>query len=129
MQPGFLGYTGSYTDLYELTMSEVYFLSGRGVEQVVFDYFFRKIPFGGGYVVFAGLESLIDILEQFRFTDEDLAYLKQEGFHPQFLEHLKDFRFTGSLYSVKEGEIVFPLSLSSNWKETSLRRNYWRRSS
>ncbi len=109
MQPGFLGYTGSYTDLYELTMSEVYFLSGRGVEQVVFDYFFRKIPFGGGYVVFAGLESLIDILEQFRFTDEDLAYLKQEGFHPQFLEHLKDFRFTGSLYSVKEGEIVFPI--------------------
>ncbi len=100
--------TGTYTDLYQLTMGQVYFLQGVSQRQAVFDYFFRKLPFEGGYVVFAGLGDLLDILEDLRFTKEDLEYLRKIGLHPDFIERLKDFRFQGTVFSVKEGEIVFP---------------------
>lgn len=100
--------TGTYTDLYQLTMGQVYFLKGAGRHDAVFDYFFRKLPFGGGYVVFAGLADLLQILEDLHFNKEDIEYLKSIGLHPDFVEHLKDFRFRGTVYSVKEGEIVFP---------------------
>jgi nicotinate phosphoribosyltransferase len=109
-RPGFIHYSASYTDLYQLTMAEVYFFQGRQHEPVVFDYFFRKLPFQGGYVVFAGLEDLLTILENFYFTRDDLEYLQQSGFQPDFIEYLKNFRFHGDIFSVTEGDLVFPHS-------------------
>ena len=100
--------TGIYTDLYQLTMGQVYFLKGASRKEAIFDYFFRKNPFEGGYVVFAGLSDLLHILEDLHFTKEDLEYLKYSGLHPDFLEHLKNFQFKGSVHSLREGEIVFP---------------------
>lgn len=100
--------TGSYTDLYQLTMAQVYFQKGGGDHEAVFDYFFRKIPYKGGYTVFAGLQNVLDILADFHFTAEELSYLKEIGLDRDFVDSLKNFRFTGSVYSVKEGEVIFP---------------------
>jgi nicotinate phosphoribosyltransferase len=100
--------TGNYTDLYEITMGEVYFLSSRKDEPACFDYSFRKNPFHGGYVLFAGLQDLLDILEDLHFTEADLAFLKSLNFKPPYLDFLKHFRFRGSVHSVREGEVIFP---------------------
>lgn len=98
----------SYTDYYELTMAQGYFLESKGEQQASFDYFFRKNPFNGGYVVFAGLKELMETLQNFSFSDDEIDYLRDEGFHPEFLAYLTDFEFTGSIYSAREGEVVFP---------------------
>jgi len=100
--------TGTYTDLYQLTMGQVYFLKGNSHHEAVFDYFFRKIPFDGGYVVFAGLGTLLEILEDLHFTGDDLSFLRENGLDRSFVEHLKGFRFQGTVYAPDEGEIVFP---------------------
>jgi nicotinate phosphoribosyltransferase len=97
-----------YTDFYELTMAQGYFLSGRKDERASFDYFFRHNPFNSGYVVFAGLGDLLEILEKFRFYEEEIEYLREQGFKEEFLTYLRDFRLNVDLYSAKEGEIVFP---------------------
>lgn len=101
--------SGLYTDLYQLAMGQAYFLDGIAERPVVFDYFFRTIPFGGGYVVFAGLEPLIETLEQLKFYPEDLAYLDTLGFHQDYLDFLASFAFSADVYAMKEGEVVFPL--------------------
>ncbi len=98
-----------YTDLYQLAMGQAYFLDGTAEQPAVFDYFFRTIPFGGGYVIFAGLDPLLKVLESLRFSPEDLDYLQQIGFRPDYLDYLEKFRFSGDVYSMKEGEVVFPL--------------------
>ncbi|MBC7349662.1 MAG: nicotinate phosphoribosyltransferase [Candidatus Aminicenantes bacterium] len=98
-----------YTDLYQIAMGQAYFMDGMAEKPAVFDYFFRTIPFGGGYVIFAGLEPLLQSLESLRFEAEDLDYLRELGFQPDYLAYLKDFRFRGEVYSMKEGEVVFPL--------------------
>jgi putative nicotinate phosphoribosyltransferase len=100
--------SGNYTDLYQLTMGEVYFLQGKKDTPVCFDYFFRKIPNKGGYVVFAGLHELLPILQNLRFTQKDLAFLQQLGFRDAYIHFLEGFQFKGSVYSVAEGEVVFP---------------------
>jgi nicotinate phosphoribosyltransferase len=97
-----------YTDYYELTMAQGYFLSGRKDEQSCFDYFFRDIPFEGGYVVFAGISDLLEILESYRFHEDELQYLAEQGFRTEFLNYLRDFEFSADIYAAKEGEIVFP---------------------
>jgi len=102
--------TGTYTDQYQLTMGQAYFLNGQKENQAVFDYFFRKLPFKGGYAVFAGLEDLLEVLEHLRFDAQDLDYLKQQGFDADYLEYLKDFKFRGTVYAAREGEVVFPTS-------------------
>jgi nicotinate phosphoribosyltransferase len=89
-------------------MAQGYFLSERHEQPANFDYFFRSLPFAGGYVVFAGLSDLLEIIENFQFHDDELAYLKEQGFKDSFLNYLKDFSFKGSISSVKEGEVVFP---------------------
>jgi len=99
---------GLYTDHYELTMAQGYLLSGRKDTPACFDYFFRKNPFNGGYVVFAGLSDLLDLLENLCFDEEDCRYLKSIGFDARFVEYLKGFRFTADIYAPEEGEIVFP---------------------
>jgi len=100
--------TGIYTDFYELTMAQGYFLSGMHSYRSTFDYFFRKNPFAGGYTIFAGLADFLDALEKFRFPDETLGYLKELGFRNEFIDYLESFHFTGNIYSVREGEVVFP---------------------
>lgn len=97
-----------YTDLYELTMAQGYFLSGTHSTPANFDYFFRSLPFKGGFVIFAGLDDVLKVLKNFRFHSEELNYLKEKGFRNEFLDYLEKFSFKGNLHSVKEGEIVFP---------------------
>lgn len=97
-----------FTDFYELTMAQGYWKENMN-EPVVFDMFFRKNPFNGGFSVLAGNETLIDIITEFRFSDQDIAFLaEQKLFEQGFLDYLKDFRFTGDLYTMDEGSIVFP---------------------
>ena len=103
-----INYTGTYTDMYELSMAQVYFKKNTANEKAVFDYFFRKLPFNGGYAVFAGLEDLMHTLENLQFDDKDITFLKRTGFADDFLEFLKGFHFTGNVYSCREGELVFP---------------------
>ncbi|MGH7739534.1 MAG: nicotinate phosphoribosyltransferase [bacterium] len=102
-------HAGLYTDLYELTMAQGYTLAGLAEKSACFDYFFRETPFQGGYVVFAGLAELLAALETFSFEKDDLAYLAHLGFRKSFLDYLKDFRFRAKIFSVREGEIIFPL--------------------
>jgi nicotinate phosphoribosyltransferase len=104
-----INYTATYTDKYQLTMSQVYFLKGHEKTRAVFDYFFRKLPFNAGYAIFAGLEDLINTLEILRFDKHDLIYLKELGYHPDFIRYLEKFRFTGNIYSSKEGDLIFPI--------------------
>ena len=102
-------YTATYTDKYQLTMSQVYFQKGQERTRAVFDYFFRKLPFNGGYAIFAGLEDLISTLETLRFDKKDLRFLKELGYHTDFIRYLEKFRFTGNVYSSAEGDLVFPV--------------------
>ena len=99
---------GLYTDYYELSMAQGYFLAGKKNETTVFDYFFRTNPFEGGFLVFAGLADLLQSLSIFKYSEQDLGYLGELGFNTDFLNYLKDFQFNGTIYSVKEGELVFP---------------------
>ncbi|MCU0356409.1 MAG: nicotinate phosphoribosyltransferase [Cyclobacteriaceae bacterium] len=98
-----------FTDYYELTMGQGYFLSGQHEQRAVFDYFFRKLPFKGGYVIFAGLHDLLVLLEDFRFQPEDIDYLRKQGFREEFLNYLESFSFRGDIIAAQEGEIIFPL--------------------
>lgn len=103
-----IDFTATYTDQYELTMAQSYFKKNRQNEQVVFDYFFRKLPFEGGYAIFAGLEDVLSILENLKFNEEDIGFMRSIGFSNRFVEYLKDFRFKGTIYSSREGDVVFP---------------------
>lgn len=97
-----------HTDLYQINMSEAYWADGMHERKAVFELFFRKLPFGNGYALFAGLERVLDYLKNFKFTDSDLAYLQEElGYKEDFIEYLQTVRFTGDVYSVAEGELVF----------------------
>ncbi|HKK66062.1 MAG TPA: nicotinate phosphoribosyltransferase [Clostridia bacterium] len=96
------------TDLYELTMMQGYFLYERD-SQVVFDMFFRTQPFNSGFSVFAGLEDMLKAVEGFSFSADDIDYLSGLNlFHDSFLEYLRSFRFTGDIYSMSEGTLIFP---------------------
>ncbi|SNZ02215.1 nicotinate phosphoribosyltransferase [Persephonella hydrogeniphila] len=95
------------TDLYELTMAQVYFKKGMN-KTAIFDFYTRPVE-NRSYLVNAGLEQLIYYLENVRFTQEDIDYLRTTGFFEEdFLSYLKDFKFTGNLYAVEEGEFIFP---------------------
>ena len=96
-------------DFYELTMGNGYFQTGMGDQICYFDVFFRSVPDGGGFAVAAGLEQVIDYVEQLRFDEEDLEYLRSKGcFAPEFLDYLRQFRFTGDIWAVPEGTPIFP---------------------
>ena len=96
------------TDLYELTMMQGYFKSQMN-ERVVFDVFYRRNPSGGGYAIAAGLEQVIDYIKNLRFSVEDVAYLRSLSiFDEDFLEYLGDFHFSGDIYAIPEGTVVFP---------------------
>jgi nicotinate phosphoribosyltransferase len=96
-------------DFYELTMANGFFLEGKKDKIVYFDLYFRKTPDNGGYAIFAGLETMINYIENLHFTKEDVEYLrKQKLFDEEFLRYLLDFKFTGDIYAFKEGSIMFP---------------------
>ncbi|MCW8444409.1 nicotinate phosphoribosyltransferase [Fluoribacter gormanii] len=117
-------FTGSYTDLYQLTMAQVYFLKGHKNNTAIFDYFFRKLPFDSGYAIFAGLADLLEILENYHFSEQDIDFLRNKGMHPKFLEYLKSFRFNGTVYASSEGDLVFPtcpvVTIEANMIEAQL---------
>ena len=96
-----------HTDLYQINMGYAYFKDGIHERKSYFDVYFRKIPFGGGYAVFAGLQKVIEYLNSFEFTDSDIEYLAELGYEEDYLQYLKQMKFTGSIRSVREGEIVF----------------------
>ena len=96
-------------DFYELTMGNGYFRNGYKDRITYFDVFFRRVPDEGGYVIAAGLEQLIDYIENLHFSEEDIAYLRGRNlFCEEFLDYLRDFRFTGDIYAIPEGTPVFP---------------------
>lgn len=103
------------TDYYQLTMAYAYWKSGKGEEEAVFNLFFRKHPFQGGFTLAAGLEYVIDFCENFKFTHKDIAFLQgmknQDGeptFEKGFLKYLTDLNFTCDIDAVEEGTVVFP---------------------
>jgi len=95
-------------DFYELTMANGYFSAGNH-EKTYFDIFFRSVPDKGGFAIAAGLEQIIEYVQDLHFDEEDIAYLRSKNlFSEEFLAYLKDFRFTGDIYAVPEGTPVFP---------------------
>ncbi len=95
------------TDLYELTMCASYFDNNK-FEPATFDLFIRRLPPERSYFLFAGLQQVLLFLENIKFTDEHINYLRKQGFNEDFLLYLKNFRFTGEVWAVPEGTIVFP---------------------
>lgn len=96
------------TDLYEMTMMQGYFKSNNH-DVVVFDAFYRSNPCQGGYAVCAGLEQVIEYIRHLHFSEEDVAYLRSLGiFEEDFLSYLKNFKFSGDLYAIPEGTLIFP---------------------
>lgn len=95
------------TDLYQLTMMQAYWNSKHNPE-ATFDYFVRKTPFGS-YLLVAGLSYVLDYIENLHFESDDIQYLRTQGFDEEFLNYLKDFRFTGDILAMPEGSIAFPL--------------------
>lgn len=96
------------TDLYELTMMQGYFKTGNH-DTVVFDAFYRTNPSNGGYAVCAGLEQIIEYVEHLHFSEDDISYLRGlHIFEEDFLEYLGTFRFSGDIYAIPEGTVVFP---------------------
>ena len=96
-------------DFYELTMSQGYFKTGYKDRITYFDLFFRRCPDGGGFAIAAGLEQIIQYIQELHFAPEDIAYLRgRELFSEEFLEYLANFKFTGDIWAVPEGTPVFP---------------------
>ena len=96
------------TDEYEFTMSETYFKNKKEKEKAVFDIFFRKVPNAGGYAIMAGLDKVIEYIKNLHFGEREIAYLERRGYDKDFIEYLKNFKFTGNVYAIPDGTPVFP---------------------
>lgn len=98
-----------HTDKYQINMMYAHWVQGSQDEKAVFEIYFRKLPFGNGFAVFAGLERAVRYVRNLRFGEAEIAYLRtqEENYPEAFLQALRDFRFTGSLYAVPEGTLVF----------------------
>ncbi len=104
-----------YTDLYQLTMTQSYWKAGREEEQAAFNMYFRDYPFNGGFAIACGISQLKDVLSEYRFSEEDIDYLASlkaplggDLFDAEFLDYLRDFKFSIEVSSVSEGTVVFP---------------------
>ncbi len=96
-------------DFYELTMGRGYFDTDKRNTIAYFDVFFRRVPDGGGYAITAGLEQIVHYIENLRFTDADIEFLRGKGiFSEEFLKYLAEFKFTGDIWGVPEGSVIFP---------------------
>lgn len=96
-----------HTDLYQINMAYSFFKDNIHEKKAVFEVFFRKNPFSNGYVVFAGLERVVEFINHFKFSEEDLEFIKTLDYDDDFIEYLSNLRFSGNIRSVIEGEIVF----------------------
>lgn len=96
-----------HNDLYQINMAESYWHDGIHERMAVFDLYFRNMPFDSGYAVFNGLKRVIQFVENFKFTDSDIAYLASIDYQDDFLEYLKQLRFTGHIHAMQEGELCF----------------------
>lgn len=97
-----------HTDLYEINMMLTYWQKGIHNRRAVFECYFRKMPFGNGYAIFAGLERVIRYIKQLSFSDSDIEYLREaENYPEEFLTYLKNFKFKGTIRSAVEGDLVF----------------------
>lgn len=96
------------TDFYEITMANGYFKNNFKDTIAYFDMFYRRVPDGGGYVIMAGVEQLVEYLANLKFTEEDLEYLRGKGFGEEFLDYLRNFKFSCDVYAVPEGTPIFP---------------------
>lgn len=96
-------------DLYELTMANGIFTSDMRDTVTYFDMFFRRVPDDGGYAIMAGLEQLIEYMNNLRFGEDDIEYLKNLNlFSDEFIDYLKNFKFTCDVWAVPEGTVIFP---------------------
>lgn len=96
-------------DFYELSMANGYFQTPLKDRITYFDVFFRRVPDGGGFAIAAGLEQVIEYIQNLHFTEEDIDYLRKKGgFTPDFLDYLRNFQFTGDIWAVPEGTPIFP---------------------
>jgi len=96
-------------DYYELTMMQGYLLTNTHKRKVVFDLFFRNNPLDNGYSIAAGLAQAIEYIKGLHFTEGDISYLRSKGvFKEEFLDYLRNFKFTGDIYAIPEGTVVFP---------------------
>ena len=97
------------TDFYELTMANGYFESGMANDIAYFDLFFRKIPDGGGFAIMAGIEQVLDYIDNLNFSERDIEFLRSKGmFSEEFLRYLKDFKFECDIWGIPEGTPIFP---------------------
>lgn len=96
------------TDEYEYTMANGYLLNGKEKNEAVFDIFFRKIPNEGGYAIMAGIDKIIPFIENIKFGERELDYFRRKGYNQQFINYLKNFKFTGDIYAIPDGTPVFP---------------------
>lgn len=99
-----------HTDKYQINMMYAHWVNGTHKRKAVFEAYFRKLPFGNGYAVFAGLERIVGYIGGLRFTEDDIRYLseQEENYAPAFLEELLQFHFQGTVHSMKEGALIFP---------------------
>ena len=96
------------TDEYEFTMANTYLASRKENQMAVFDVFFRKIPNGGGYVIMAGLDKVIEYVKSLHFRERELNYFRRKGYNEDFIKYLSEFKFTGDIYAIPDGTPVFP---------------------
>ena len=115
-------------DFYEYTMSNGYLNKKMENQIAYFDVFFRKVPDEGGYAIIAGLEQIINYIKNLSFDEEDINYLrKQNKFSEEFLNYLENFRFTGDVWAIPEGTVVFPneplICKSTNYSGATFRND------
>jgi len=96
------------TDNYEYSMSNTYLQCNKQDQEVVFDVFFRKIPNNGGYVIMAGLDKIIEYIESLHYGERELNYFRRQNYNEEFINYLKNFKFTGDIYAIPDGTPVFP---------------------
>ena len=116
------------TDLYELTMMQGYFHEKDANETVIFDAFYRSNPDGNGFAVCAGLEQVIEYIKNLHFSEADIEYLRSVGlFTEDFLDYLRNFKFTGDIYAIPEGTVMFPREPIVKVIARLCRPSWWRR--
>lgn len=97
-----------HTDLYQINMVQTYWKDAVHQRKAVFELYFRKLPFGNGYAIFAGLKKVMEFIDNFGFSQSDIEYLREEGNYPEeFLHYLQNLKFTGTIRGMREGELVF----------------------
>ena len=109
-----------HTDLYQINMLQTYWKQGIDQKTAVFEGYFRENPFNNGFAIFAGLERIVQYLNQLQFTDSDIDYLRSIGYEEDFLNYLKEFKFTCNVRMMQEGELCFASYLGFLFRELML---------